>query len=76
MDVAGLFDDNYHCEGHMALQGILFMIGIMVAIFGVTKRRTVRGKWLLAAGIMTMVIAIVLVAYVDIKTGFVDALND
>lgn len=60
----------------MALQGILFLMGIMVTIFGITKRRTVRGKWLLAAGIMTMVVAIVLVGYVDIKTGFVDALND
>lgn len=60
----------------MALQGVIFMLGIVVTILGVTKRRTVRGKWLVAAGIMTMFVAIVLVGYGDLKTGFVDALND
>lgn len=74
--MAYFYSRNYSSEGPMALQAMLFMLGIIVTIFGVTKRRTVHGKWIVVAGIITMFVAVVLVGYGDIKTGFVDALND
>lgn len=60
----------------MALQGLIFILGIIVAVFGASKRKSMRGKWLIAAGLLIMFVAVVLMGYTDLKSGFIDALND
>lgn len=60
----------------MALIALIFSLGIVLIIVGIWKRKAGRGKWFVAAGIAVMLVAIILVGYGDVKTGFMDALND
>ena len=60
----------------MALVVLIFSLGIILIIVGIRKREEGRGKWFVAAGIAVILLAVILVGYGDVKTGFMDALND
>ncbi len=60
----------------MPLQILVFTLGIILTIAGVTKRKTVQGKWMLASGVAILLAGILIAGYGDIKAGFWDALND
>lgn len=60
----------------MALQALIFIVGIVLAVVGFVKRGTRGGKWLLGLGLAILFAGLVVVGYGDIKTGFFDALKD
>ena len=55
---------------------LVFVVGLLLAIAGVIKRKESRGMWLLTVGIALMFVAFFILGYSDFKTGFLDAMSD
>ncbi len=60
----------------MILLELFFSIGLILAVFGVFKRKTPGAKWMIISGLLIMTVVFVLGGYSDIKAGFLDALAD